>query len=319
VVNLRNEPDRGCSAVHVCTWDRAGLFSKIAGSLSATGLNILSAEIFTRRDGIVLDTFFVTDAIAGTPATTEQRDHFENLLGRGLTGEEVELHALIARQKISRPLYQAYSGERIPTQIVTDNDASETRTLIEIETEDRIGLLYTIAQTLTELQLDISAARVCTEKGAAIDSFTCRRSAAENPRSRTAEKHRAPAAMRFTRWMHRTGDAPGPFQEPSVFCSHSSRRAGITLSRSGCVDTAATGSGLQLPCPLPPDHGGARGAGFTWPNWLDHLGSTSLDAHLPKYDVNKESLGQRRPVVTLRGFTRTQAERCDGQEVICIA
>jgi [protein-PII] uridylyltransferase len=171
VVNLRNEPDRGCSAVQICTWDRAGLFSKIAGSLSATGLNILSAEIFTRSDGIVLDTFFVTDAVAGTPATTEQRDAFDALLARVLTGEEVDLHELIARQRISRPLYQAYTGERIPTQIVSDNDASETRTLIEIETEDRIGLLYTIAQTLTELELDISAARICTEKGAAIDSL----------------------------------------------------------------------------------------------------------------------------------------------------
>jgi [protein-PII] uridylyltransferase len=171
VVNLRNEPDRGCSAVEICTWDRAGLFSKIAGSLSATGLNILSAEIFTRSDGIALDTFFVTDAIAGTPATTEQRDRFETLLTKVLTGEEVDLHALIARQKISRPLYQAYTGERIPTQIVFDNDASEIRTLVEIETEDRIGLLYTIAQTLTELQVDITAARICTEKGAAIDSF----------------------------------------------------------------------------------------------------------------------------------------------------
>jgi [protein-PII] uridylyltransferase len=171
VVNLHNEPDRGCSAVHVCTWDRAGLFSHIAGSLSATGLNILSAEIFTRADAIALDTFFVTDAVSGNPATIEQRDRFEKLLAQLLTGEPVDLHELIARQKISRPLYQAYTGEHIATQIIFDNEASETRTRIEIETEDRIGLLYTIAETLTELHLDISAARICTEKGAAIDSF----------------------------------------------------------------------------------------------------------------------------------------------------
>jgi [protein-PII] uridylyltransferase len=171
VVRWHNEVDRGYSAVRVCTWDRAGLFGKIAGSLSAHGLNILSAQIFTRRDDIALDTFFVTDAVTGNLATAEQRDKFEALLGKVLTGEDADLHPLIARHKISRPLYQAYTGERIPTQIVLDNEASDTRTLIEIETEDRIGLLYAIAQAFTELQLDISGARISTEKGAAIDSF----------------------------------------------------------------------------------------------------------------------------------------------------
>jgi len=174
VANLRNEPDRGYSAVHVCTWDRAGLFCKMAGSLSAVGLNILSAQIFTRSDGIALDTFFVTDALTGKLATTGQRDEFETLLTQVLADEPVDLHALIARQKISRPLYQAYTGEQIPTRVSFDNETSDTRTFIAVETEDRIGLLYTLAETLTELELDISTARICTEKGAAIDSFYVR-------------------------------------------------------------------------------------------------------------------------------------------------
>jgi [protein-PII] uridylyltransferase len=174
VVNWHNEPDRGYNAVKVCTWDRAGLFSKFAGSFSATGLNILSAQIFTRSDGIVLDTFFVIDARTGNLVDHEQRTEFEKLLNRVLTVEDVDLQALIARQKITRPLYQAYTGERMPTHIRFDNDASEARTLIEIETEDRIGLLYAISQALTEVDLDISAAKICTEKGAAIDSFYVR-------------------------------------------------------------------------------------------------------------------------------------------------
>jgi [protein-PII] uridylyltransferase len=86
----------------------------------------------------------------------------------------VDFPALIGRQRITRPLYQAYTGERIPTQIHLDNNASDSRTVIEIETEDRLGLLYTISQALTELALDISAAKICTERGAAIDSFYVR-------------------------------------------------------------------------------------------------------------------------------------------------
>ena len=101
----------------------------------------------------------------------------------------MDFPALIGRQKITRPLYQAYTGERIPTHIRLDNDASEDRTLIEIETEDRIGLLYTISQTLTELALDISAAKICTEKGAAIDSFYVRELA--GGKILAPERHRA--------------------------------------------------------------------------------------------------------------------------------
>jgi [protein-PII] uridylyltransferase len=116
----------------------------------------------------------VTDAVTGNLAGPDQRERFESVLLKALTGEEVDFPALIGRQKITRPLYQAYTGERIATQIRLDNEASDTRTLIEIETEDRIGLLYTIAQTLTELALDVSAAKICTERGAAIDSFYVR-------------------------------------------------------------------------------------------------------------------------------------------------
>ncbi len=166
-----DEPDRGYSFVKICTWDRAGLFGKIAGTLSAAGLNILGAQIFTRADGIALDTFFVNDGRTGTTASREQREKFSELLETVLTGEEVDLHQLIARQARATPLYAGYIGEHIGTQIRFDNDASEDRTLIEIETEDRLGLLHSISQTFAELRLDISAARIVTERGAAVDSF----------------------------------------------------------------------------------------------------------------------------------------------------
>jgi len=174
VVNWHNEPDRACNVVKVCTWDRAGLFSKIAGSLSSAGLNILSARIFTRSDGIALDTFFVNDVRSGSLAGTDERDKFENVLHKALTGGEVDFRSLISRQKIPVLPYQAYAGERIPTSVRFDNEGSETRTLIEIETEDRLGLLYAISHTFSELKLDISAAKIFTEKGAAIDSFYVR-------------------------------------------------------------------------------------------------------------------------------------------------
>jgi len=169
-----DEPNRGYNVVKICTWDRAGLFGKIAGSLSAAGLNILSAQIYTRTDGIALDTIFVNDARTGNLAARAQHDKFAELLEKVLAGEAVDLSALITRQITNRPVYQAYAGERMPTEIHFDNEASETRTLIEIETEDQLGLLYAISQTFAELAVDIAGARIVTERGAAIDSFYVR-------------------------------------------------------------------------------------------------------------------------------------------------
>lgn len=171
VLHWESYPDRACDALKICTWDRAGLFCKIAGSLSAVGLNILSAHIFTRADGVALDTVFVTDARTGTLVDREQREKVEVLLTKVLAGHEVALGPLIVRQRAFRTPFQAYEGQRMATRITFDNDAAEARTVIEIETEDRLGLLYAISQTLAELDLDISTARILTEKGAAIDSF----------------------------------------------------------------------------------------------------------------------------------------------------
>jgi [protein-PII] uridylyltransferase len=171
VISWHNEPDRAYTVLKICTWDRLGLFSKIAGSLSAAGINILGSQSFTRADGIALDTFYVTDARGGTMVTRDERERFEEIVRKALSDEPINLRALIARHKQARPLYQSNAGERIETRINIDNEHSDTRTVIEVETEDRIGLLYTISQAFAELGLDIGVAKILTEKGAAIDTF----------------------------------------------------------------------------------------------------------------------------------------------------
>ena len=114
IIAWRDEADRGYSAVKICTWDRAGLFSKIAGSLSAAGLNILGAQIFTRADSIVLDTFFVNDGRTGNLAARPQHDQFAELLEKVLNDEAIDLPALISRQITQQPVYQPYTGRAHP-------------------------------------------------------------------------------------------------------------------------------------------------------------------------------------------------------------
>jgi len=167
----QNEPDRGCTTLRVCTWDRPGLFNKITGTLTASGLNILAAQIFTRTDSIILDTFSVVDARTGLPAAREERERFEKLACRVMTRDEEDLAALIARLPSVPPLYHSVEDDRIVTTIHFDNESSETCTVLDLETEDHVGLLYTVTRELALLGLDIVLARISTEKGAAVDSF----------------------------------------------------------------------------------------------------------------------------------------------------
>jgi len=170
IVNWHNEPDIGLSVVKICTWDRANLFVKIAGSLTAAGLNILGAQIFTRKDGIILDTFYVTDADTGKLAHKNEKDTFEKVFEETLVSN-VDLASMINKRKTTPPLYQALEGERLPTTIVFDNDSSDTFTVIDLETEDRVGLLYYVSSAIAECGLDIVVSKIMTEKGAALDTF----------------------------------------------------------------------------------------------------------------------------------------------------
>jgi [protein-PII] uridylyltransferase len=171
IISWQNEPDRGYSIVTVCTWDRERLFSNITGCLTAAGFNILGADILTRADEIIIDTFFVTDARTARLAGKEEREKFEALAHKILTGAPVDLRALIARTKAAPALYKSLDGERIPTTIEIDNETSDDRSVIDVQTEDRVGLLYDISRALASLQVNLSLANILTEKGAAIDSF----------------------------------------------------------------------------------------------------------------------------------------------------
>ena len=170
VVNWRQNRNRGYSTLEAVTWDYPRVFAKLSGALAATGINILSANIFSRTDGIILDTFKVVDAVTGGFVDKDRRELFHKNVAQILMNE-VNLDRLVGKAPKAAPLYLSLEDERIKTKIEFDNQTSDSRTIIDIDTEDRLGLLYVIATTLAELKLDLSVAKISTERGAAIDSF----------------------------------------------------------------------------------------------------------------------------------------------------
>lgn len=170
IIMWQDDTDRGCTTVRIASWDRLGLFSIIAGSFAAAGLSILSARGFTRSDEIVLDTFHVVNATTGKLVDKKKREAFEGILFQSLT-ERADFTQQIALQKSNGDLKKVYGEDHVETTIGFDNDTSEKFTVIDLQTEDRVGLLYAVSGAFNELNIDIELVKIATEKGAAIDSF----------------------------------------------------------------------------------------------------------------------------------------------------
>jgi [protein-PII] uridylyltransferase len=58
-----------------------------------------------------------------------------------------------------------------PTRITVENKTHPSYTLVQIQTPDRLGLLYELLSAFGEERVSIALSRISTEKGAAIDTF----------------------------------------------------------------------------------------------------------------------------------------------------
>jgi [protein-PII] uridylyltransferase len=164
---LFHHPDLDSSELVIVTRDVSGLFSLIAGTLAAHGINILSAQIHTRADGIAIDTFQVNDPV-GEPVTEEARWRRTLDALRRVLVEEETVETLLAKRRAGRP---ASEGLASPARISVDNRLSDTHTVVEVKCGDRVGLLYAITRTLSALGMDIGSARIATEIDQAYDTF----------------------------------------------------------------------------------------------------------------------------------------------------
>ena len=171
-VHWKHFPDRAYSEVVVGSWDRHGLLAKIAGSFAAVRINILSADVYTRGDDLVLDIFQVCDLEHRCIQDDEQLKKMTVLLADSLVGEaQVSFIQEIHEEYESMRHKPHQEEERFPTTIVVNNEDSKDYTIIEIQTPDRLGLLYHVLEVLSRCGLDIGLAKINTEKGAAMDVF----------------------------------------------------------------------------------------------------------------------------------------------------
>ncbi len=163
-------PDTGMDTrtVTICAYDRPGLFSKIAGAFTLSGINVLNARIHTWRNGIALDIFRV-EPPPDRIFEQERWEKAEMTLQQVLTGE-TDLGAALAKkqQNWQTPDPRVFTQ---PNRVGVDNDASSFFTIIEVFSYDFQGLLYRITDAISRCGLNIRIAKIATKLDQVVDVF----------------------------------------------------------------------------------------------------------------------------------------------------
>jgi [protein-PII] uridylyltransferase len=175
VVEWEDDQNLGLTVVHIVTWDRAGLFYKLAGAFTLAGLSIVSSKALSRADHITIDTFYVSDPAGGPVKNRDALDVFRHYIGEALVNNRNLLNQItVEAEKRKRPSYLQTDNTlpaAIPTRVDVYHELSLKRTIIEIEANDQLGLLYQIARTISDHGFDITFARISTERKVAVDTF----------------------------------------------------------------------------------------------------------------------------------------------------
>ncbi|HME31902.1 MAG TPA: [protein-PII] uridylyltransferase [Terriglobales bacterium] len=172
--HLRKEPVqlgvRRVSGQHeltVVTADRAGLFSTLAGILYGWGMDITKASAFSNRAGVIVDSFYFKDRFHTLELNPPERERFKK-----------SVIAILMREAPLDPLLESRLKAdtkppklKVETKLRYDDESSPSSTLLEVITQDRPGLLYTISSTLAAENCSIEVALIDTEGAVAHDVF----------------------------------------------------------------------------------------------------------------------------------------------------
>ena len=163
-------PKFGYSELIIVSQNSHRLLEKTCCALATHQLNILSADVYTRPDGIVLDLFRVcNDDFKAIANDNTKKSVVATLYEINLQENYEPAKYLKKKENFLKPeIKQIFE---FPVRAWTSNNLDPHYTVIELQALDRIALLHDVLKTVNDHNLVTVHSRICTEKGAALDSI----------------------------------------------------------------------------------------------------------------------------------------------------
>ena len=162
--------DKGYTEVVLATRDKPLLLEKICCALASEQINILSADLFTRTDGIVVNIFRVCTTNFEPVSAASTRKRFLETFEAIMIAETYDPDKFL-RRKANFLKPRSDNGITVPVRAFVSNDLHPNCTTVEIQGLDRIGLLHDLFHAINQHGLNTAHARICTEKGVAMDTL----------------------------------------------------------------------------------------------------------------------------------------------------
>jgi [protein-PII] uridylyltransferase len=156
------------SELIVYTKDRHGLSADVAGTLTAHGVNILGAHVYTTKSGQALEIYRVSTPEGGEEERRLLWDAFQTSLERVLRGD-VRVAELLKRRR--RPRRRDLMIAHAPTTASISNEESDFYTIVDVSANDRLGLLHDLTRTIADHGCEIYISKAAKIMDQVADSF----------------------------------------------------------------------------------------------------------------------------------------------------